>query len=316
MMKHVMGVSLGSSSRDHVVELNVLGHKVKVERRGTDGDVREAIRLVQQYDGRVDAFGIGGIDRYIYAGKRRYTLRDGERIARAARQTPIVDGSGLKDSLERWVIPHLESEGLFSFAKKRVLLVVGVDRFGMAETLTEIGSDVRFGDLAFTLGFPYIFQSLRGLDRLARIVAPIVQYLPAHWLYPTGERQTENKPKYGKYYDWAQVIAGDFILIKRYMPMDMSGKVILTNTVTAPDIAELQRRGVSAVVTTTPDLNGRSFGTNVMEAILVAVADKVPNELEPQRYIELLQRMNFHPRIIRFDTQEQHNAYGMVYAEK
>ena len=34
-MKRVLGVSLGSSTRDHKVEIEILGEKVEIERRGT-----------------------------------------------------------------------------------------------------------------------------------------------------------------------------------------------------------------------------------------------------------------------------------------
>lgn len=298
MPKHVVSVSLGSSVRDHVAEVELLGEPVRIERQGTDGDVKRAIQLVKELDGQVDAFGLGGIDRYIYAGGRRYVLRDGERIAQAAKRTPIVDGSGLKDSLERWVIPYLEREGLFSFSGKRVLVVAGVDRFGMAEALTDTGAEVLFGDLVFVLGVPYPLHTLRGLARLARCIAPVVVQLPAKWIYPTGSRQHEIQPKYRKYYDWAELIAGDYHLIKRYMPERLDGKVILTNTVTPYDIQELKKRGVSTLVTTTPDLGGRSFGTNVVEATLVAVANLAVTDLTPAIYMDLLEKVNFRPRVL------------------
>lgn len=304
-MKHVVSVSLGSRTRDHVAEVEVGGEVIRIERRGTDGDVKAAIRLIAELDGQVDAFGLGGIDRYVFAGGRRYVLRDGERIARAARRTPIVDGSGLKDSLERWIVPYLQEQGLFSFTGKRVLLVAGVDRFGMAEALVQIRCDVRFGDLLFILGIPYPMRSLQGLARLARCVAPLIVQLPARWIYPTGEKQHEIRPKHKRFYDWADMIAGDFHLIKRYMPDDMTGKVVLTNTVTPRDVEELRRRGVATLITTTPNLGGRSFGTNVVEAVLVAISGRSVHELTPEVYMELLARVNFRPMILHLNGEEQ-----------
>ena len=54
----------------------------------------------------------------------------------------------------------------------------------------------------------------------------------------------------------------------------MDGKIIVTNTTTPEDVELLRARGVSHLVTSTPRLDGRSFGTNMMEAALVALADK------------------------------------------
>lgn len=310
MAKHVISVSLGSSSRDHSVDIDVFGEQVRVERRGTNGDVQAAIRLVGELDGHVDAFGLGGIDRYIYAGGRRYTLRDGERIARVAVNTPIVDGSGLKDSLERWVIPHLENEGHFTFAGKRVLMVAGVDRFGMAEALTEAGAEVLFGDLIFALGVPYPLRSLKALARLARCIAPIIGLLPARWIYPTGAKQHETQPKYRSYYDWADMIAGDYHFIKQYMPERLDGKVILTNTVTSNDITELKERGVATLITTTPDLGGRSFGTNVVEATLVAISGLKAADINSRVYMEILERIDFRPRVLQLNSVTQPETVG------
>lgn len=307
MAKRVLSVSLGSSARDHVAEVELFDELVTIERKGTDGDVKKAMALIAELDGKVDAFGLGGIDRYIYAGGRRYTLREGDRIASVARQSPIVDGSGLKDTLERWVIPHLQEQGLFSFVGKRVLMVSAVDRFGMAEALTEVGADVLFGDVIFILGLPVPLKSLQALSRLASVVAPVVVKLPSKWIYPTGDRQHKIVPRYRRYYEWADMIAGDYHLIKRYMPEEMHGKTILTNTVTPRDIEELRRRGVETLITTTPDLDGRSFGTNVVEATLIAVSNSQSEPGDASVYLDLLQRINFAPRVVHLahDAQPQ-----------
>src|SRR5690606_14989923 len=98
---------------------------------------------------------------------------------------------------------------------------------------------------------------------------PVVTRLPFKILYPTGEKQETVHPRYARHFHWADIIAGDFHFIRRNMPGDMRGKLIITNTITADDVGELQRRGVRWLVTTTPELGGRSFGTNVLEAMLV-----------------------------------------------
>jgi len=61
-MKKVLGVSLGSSTRDHKVVVEVLGGKVEIERRGTDGDVKKMMQIFQENDGKVDVFSLGGTE--------------------------------------------------------------------------------------------------------------------------------------------------------------------------------------------------------------------------------------------------------------
>lgn len=296
---HVVSVSLGSSKRDHSVRVNLLGQEVLVERRGTDGDFQKALRLIAELDGKVDAIGLGGIDRYVYAGGSRYTLRDGERMARAAKVTPTVDGSGLKDTLERRVVQWIIDNRVLDLGGMKVLMVSAVDRFGMAEALVKAGADLTMGDLIFILGLPLPLKTLGGLGRVARVIAPIVCRLPFQWLYPTGEKQEKSvgTDKYKRYFDDAELIAGDFHFIRRYMPARLDGKVVLTNTVTPQDLALLAERGVAKVITTTPELEGRSFGTNVMEALMVALLGKPVEAITAADYDALLDRIDFQPRV-------------------
>jgi len=297
-MKHVMSVSIGSSKRNHRVEMEILGEQFIIERIGTDGDIKKAIEIIKEYDGKVSAFGMGGIDLYICIGNKRYTIKDAVPIARAAKLSPIVDGSGLKNTLERKVVDYLIKEKIVDFKDKKVLLVCGMDRFGMAESLEKSGCDLVLGDLIFALGVPIPIRSLKTLNVLASIIAPIVCRLPFEVLYPTGQKQEKkSSSKFGRFYDAADIIAGDFLFIKQHLPEDISGKIILTNTVTADDVALLRERGAKMLITTTPNLNGRSFGTNVMEGVLVSLSPKPYKSLTPDDYNALLDKIGFAPRI-------------------
>jgi hypothetical protein len=296
-MKRVVSVSLGSSCRDHVVETEIAGERFLIERIGTDGNFAKAIELVRSLDGKIDAFGMGGIDLYIMAGRKRYVLQDALRIKEAAQKTPMVDGSGLKNTLERRTVHYLVREGLFGFAGKKVLLVCGVDRFGMAEALVEEGAKVTFGDLIFGLNLPIPLKSLAMLSIAGRTFGPLVSRLPFKYLYPTGEQQDVIFKKYGKYYELNEIIAGDFHFIKKYLPENIEGKAILTNTVTPDDVELLAARGAQCLITSTPELEGRSFGTNVMEAVLVVLLGKAVEDITVDDYNQILDKVNFKPRI-------------------
>ncbi len=296
-MKHVVGISLGSSSRDHVVTINLLGEEYKIERLGTDGDMKAMVDKITELDGKVDAFGLGGMDLYIYAVDRRYEFRDARRIVKAAQKTPIVDGSGLKNTLERRAIEYLaEHTDLFARPRK-ALLMSAMDRLGMAQALEQAGCIMTYGDFFFTLNLPIPLHSLHTIAALARIIAPVVCQLPFSLVYPTGKKQTENKPRYSKYFLEADIIAGDFHFIRRYMPAELPGKTIITNTVTREDINILQNSKAKTLVTTTPEMEGRSFGTNVIEALLVCMAGS-NRELKEEEYNRLLDELNLVPRIV------------------
>ena len=150
-MKRVVSVSLGSSTRDHRTRVNLLGEEFDIARAGTDGKLDVALAKVRELDGSVDAIGLGGIDVYLYAGQHRYALRDGLRLLEAAKVTPVVDGSGLKNTLEREAVRFLQRELGIDLRRKKVLMVSALDRFGMAQALVDAGADVLFGDFIFAL---------------------------------------------------------------------------------------------------------------------------------------------------------------------
>jgi hypothetical protein len=240
---------------------------------------------------------VGGTDIYVYAGGKRYVLGEIERLMAGAKQTPYVDGSGLTNTLEREAVSWLQDSGTVDFHSKRVLMVCSVDRFGMAEALNERAKSIVFGDLMFSLGIPIALRSWSSAQTLAKILLPVAVRLPFKWIYPTGEKQEEITPKYTKYYEEADVIAGDFHFIRRYMPPDLPGKIILTNTITDDDVVELQKRNAHLLITTTPVFEGRSFGTNVMEAVLVTLLGKRPEQLTPEDYMNKFNELHWTPAV-------------------
>jgi hypothetical protein len=296
-MKLIVGVSLGSSVRDHAVTVNLGGEEFRVERFGTNGDMQRIMALVEEYDGKADAFGLGGIDLYISTVDRRYEFRDARKIVQVAKKTPIVDGSGLKHILERRTIEYLAANTDIFKGRRKVLMTCAVDRLGMAQALFAAGCDVTIGDFLYVLNWPLPLKSLKSLARLARIVAPIMVKLPFSMVYPTGERQGQGKPRQVKYFLENEIIAGDFHFMRQYMPPELPGKIVITNTVTREDILYLQERGVKTLITTTPDMDGRSFGTNIMEAILIALAGG-SGELSEEQYSRMLDELAITPRII------------------
>lgn len=298
-MKHVVSVSIGSSERDHSVVTEFLGQQIKIERVGTDGDEKKAVKLIKEYDGKIDAIGLGGIDLYLVAGNKRHIMRDAKKLADAAKITPVYDGSGLKNTLERQVILQLVADGKYLNKNSKVLLPTSVDRFGMAEAVAESGCDAMFGDFLFGLGLNIPIRNIKTTRALGAVLLPIITIIPTKYLYPTGSSQNERKPKFPKWFQWADVFAGDYLVISKYMPLDITGKIIVTNTVTSKNVKDLKKAGCRALITTTPDLGGRSFGTNVMEAALSAILGKKHGDpTTAQEYIDLIKTLDMKPNIV------------------
>jgi hypothetical protein len=305
-VKKVVSVSLGSSSRDHRAEVTFLGERLDISRVGTDGKLDAAIAMVRELDGKVDAIGLGGIDVYLYAGRHRYALRDGLRLLEAAKITPVVDGSGLKNTLEREAVRFMQDELSMDLRGRRVLMVSALDRFGMAQALVDAGADVLFGDFIFALDKDMPVRDLHEFERMAEKYLPDACKLPFQFFYPTGKKQERPpEPKYPQYYDQAEIIAGDFHFMRQFMPERLDGKIVLTNTVTQANVDELAARGVKLLITTTPDIAGRSFGTNVLEAAFVALLDKRWSEVVAADYDRLLNELRLKPRVLQLNASTE-----------
>jgi hypothetical protein len=295
-MKRAVSISLGSPTRDKSIELNLLGERVHLERIGTNGDEAKARELYRTLDGKVDAFGVGGIDLHVHMPWKAYSLHGALRLVQDVRRTPVVDGTTLRNLLEPRVVRLMEKRIGSRIRPKKAFLIEAISRYGMMTAFLEAGYECVFGDLMSALKIPIPIHRLGTLELLARILLPIVGHLPISFLYSTGESQEVVVPKYRKYYQEATVIAGDWLYIKKHIPEDMEGKTIVTNTTTPADVEFMQRRGIRYLITTTPVCEGRSFGTNALEAAMTAAFGK-GRPLAPAELEGLIRKLNIESAI-------------------
>jgi hypothetical protein len=302
-MKRAVSISIGSSKRNKAVEIELLGEKVHIERIGTDGDMDKAAAMYRDLDGKVDAFGVGGADLGVMVDRHWYPLYSVHKLVKDIKITPTVDGTGLKNTLEKKSASILRKVlGDSATTGKKALIMTGVDRWGMLESFVENGYTCVFGDMMFSLGMPFALHKVQSVKTMAALLMPIAGRVPFHWVYPTGKEQEKRTPKHTEWFDWADVIAGDCHYITRYMPDQLPGKIVVTNTTTQEDMKLFKDAGVKSVVTTTPVLDGRSFGTNMMEAAIMAASGrKAPIDYShPGNYFEelgkLVEQIGFEPQ--------------------
>ena len=296
-MKHAISISLGSSKRDKSVKVNLNGQEILVERIGTNGDIEKAHQMYLDLDGKVDAFGVGGVDLYLRLDDREYPLHAALKLVSGVKQTPLCDGRGLKHTLERRVFQLIKSQ-LGDVRFKQAFVPVAADRAGLAEAVAEVAERTVFGDLMVALGVPIPIYGIPAFKRVARVMLPIVSHFPMSMIF-YGSDGAEHEPKYTKYFAESDLIAGDFLFMRKYMPTDLSGKTIVTNTTTEDNIALLKERGVKRIITTTPRFDGRSFGTNMNEAMLTAYAGR-QRRLSDDELNGLIDELGIRPTLIQF----------------
>lgn len=296
-MKRAISISLGSSRRNKQVTIRFKDEEILVERVGTDGDVAKARQMYLDLDGKVDAFGVGGVDLYLRLDEREYPLRAALKLVEGVRKTPLCDGRGLKHTLERRVFDLVRAE-LGEVHFKQGFVPVAVDRQGLATAVAEVCDKAVFGDLMVALGVPIPLYGIPAFKRVARIMLPLVSYFPISLIF-YGSDGAEHESRYRKYFEGSDLIAGDFLFMRKYMPARLDGKTVVTNTTTEDNIALLKERGVKTVITTTPRYDGRSFGTNMIEAALTAYAEK-GRRLSNEELNALIDELELKPSVIYF----------------
>jgi predicted amino acid dehydrogenase len=299
MAKEIVSVSLGPSSRDYEFLTQVFGEDVHVRRIGTDGNADRARDLVAQFDGRVDAIGLGGMALYFKVGRRTYVHQQVQHIAAAAHKTTVVDGVHLKETLERWAITRLAEQHRDLLRQKRIFLVSGIDRYGMAEVLDGLTPHLLFGDPIFHLNLPFALHSLDQLEKYARLVLPALCRAPYGSMCPTGLDQQLRTPRGVRYFDEADVIAGNFAYIRRFAPENLHGKLILTCNLSCADMEDLRARGATGVATLTmPFSQDRpDVAANVHEAILASFIDRPSSQITHDDFLDMVADSDAQPHL-------------------
>ncbi len=273
-IKRAVSISLGSSKRDSSTVVELFGEKVQLERIGTDGDMKKAEAMYSELDGKVDAFGVGGALLGFMVDTNWHTLHSVQSLIKGVHKTPVADGTGLKMTLERKAASVLAENVNIPDDQKHAFMTSAVDRYGLFQGFNDAGYQCVIGDVMFALGMDIPLNSEKSLKRMVSILMPVISRLPFSMLYPTGESQNKRTPKWGKYFTQADVVAGDCHYLTKYMPDHMEGKTIVTNTTTKADRDLFKQAGVKYLITTTPVFEERSYGTNMLEAGLLAATGR------------------------------------------
>jgi len=300
-MKTILGISLGSAARDSQVCLELGEERYLISRVGTGGNYQKARNLFCRYDGRVDAFGLGGANFYYRLGEYTYPIREAHWLVRGLNVTPVADGAVVKEHLERKLVPLVE-DYVGGWRGKRIFFASALDRWPLAEALEAAGAQLIIADALLALRFKLPFHSLKSFQFAGRLSMPFLSKLPLSWLYPLGQDQEKvpSRNLFGSYFAEADVLAGDFHLLRRFLPENLTGKIVLTSTVTPRDRELLQKRGAKLLITTSPSWEGRSFGSNILEAIICAGTATPPRELTEAGIGRFLKIMNYRPGVEKF----------------
>jgi len=147
------------------------------------------------------------------------------------------------------------------------------------------------------LGLPLPVYGIERFKRIAHWLMPIMGRLPLSAINPPGSKDEACQPKHDHIWESADCIAGDMLYIRKYSPARLNVKLVITNTTTEENIELLKQKGVPCVITLSPRFDGRSFGTNVIEGVLTALAGKGRPLTRPELY-EVIDQVQLRPNVL------------------
>ncbi len=298
-------------------KVSFLGQEVEILREGCGGDPGIARQLIKTYDGQVAAIGLEGLPTTLELGSQRCAHVEGQTLPGEARETPVVDGRGIRAGLERWgvILADRAEPGIFS--EKRVLMTPGLNHKGLAQALGRHSPNVRYADPAIYFAMPD-FPGMGSQFTLEQAAAPTLDQLsdaPFRRITPqSGEPGT---PRSQDPFAWADVLAGDIGAILRYAPPSLRRKTIVVEWASEKDFDELRRRGAAIAITMMPSLLEKGglgrWSAATIEAMLVALRADPQAPLTEDTYLDLLADIEWSPAIRYLQPEEANiNRFAFV----
>ncbi|HTP10937.1 MAG TPA: serine carboxypeptidase [Anaerolineae bacterium] len=305
-MKKILVLHLGDD--DEITTVTFLQQSIEIRRLGTSGDPDRAGACIAEYDGKVDAIALEGFAAQLRLGTETRVHEVGAALKSATAHTPIVDGGGVRDGLERWAVMLADRAQPGIFAEKIVLLTPGLNHAGLIDELNKHSRNIRYADpfVFFNLpNFPLV-GSRQTLGRAASLTLDRLYDAPFRRLHPLAGTPHAHRPE--SPFHSADILAGDIGAIRRYAPALLERKTIVVEYATAEDLEDLQERGVSIVVTLMPALDGKGelgrWSAATIEAIFAALRPNPIVPLSEDVYLDLMANIDWTPCIRCLRSEE------------
>ena len=305
-MKNIVVLHLDDG--DETSAVHFLGEDISIRRIGCHGNDDTVGKLVEFYDGQADAIALEGYPAELELGGNTEPHSIGATLPDLAKQTPVVDGSGIRPGIERWGVILADRAEPGIFAEKRVLMVPGLNHGGLVQGLSRHAAQIHYADpeVYFALpDFPGV-GSKRTLDQAVGPTLGELKNAPFRRILPrAGE---PGQPRSVSRFQWADVIAGDIGAIRRYAPAQLKHKTVVVEHASEADLDDLGRRGTAIAVTMMPALDGRGnlgqWSAATVEAVLVALRADPGAPLTEDTYLDLLADIHWTPHVRYLQADE------------
>ncbi len=294
--------------------LTLLGQSITVDHIGCDKSLEVMAQHIAAYDGQVDAIALEGVARTLRLGKDKMAHSEAGQLFTVATQTPVVDGNGIRDAMERWAVRLAAEDQPGIWSRKHILMVPGLNHTGLTRALSEYTETLRYADpiLYFNLPDAPFVGSIASLDNIAGFTLATMAQSSFRILFAAAGEP--GRPRSATPFEWADVLAGNIGAIRRYAPASLKRKIIVVENASPEDVADLAARGAAMLVTTMPNL-GDSAATQhdaaIFEACLIALRpDDAP--LTENTYLNLMADLEWKPAIVNLTEEARINRFAFV----
>jgi predicted amino acid dehydrogenase len=310
-MKHVVSISLGSSSQDFDFVTVFLGEKLHVRRVGTNGSTAAAVKLIKEWDKKAAAIGLGVLKDSYKVGSRRFIEKDSARLRDVATRVPVTTGGRLGDIFQEWAVRHAQTHLGSFFNNARVLFFSGMTDYKLALAMAEYTTNLRFADPLLQLGVPKLLGSIDALNLYANGAHYVKDWtLPA--AMASGPVKEWTRFVLRKAMQKATVIVAPVHELDDFGLEELAGKTVVTATVNDERIAQMRDKGVATIIDGSPEMQGHVLGANLLDAMIMAATGRCGQDILEDDYLEIITGLQSEPRIIHPNGFHRINRFAFV----
>ncbi|PID41814.1 MAG: dehydrogenase [Gammaproteobacteria bacterium] len=299
-MKKIVSVSLGPSRGDYEFSTRFLDEDFTISRIGTDGDADKAWEVLQKAQSRCDIVGVGMVLDHYAVGDYRFEHPETNRLTKVVTRVPVTTGARVRRLLQCSAIRYTQKELGHYFNNNKVLFLSGMDNYEMAMVMSEYTPNLKFADPVIQTGVPKMLNSISALEMYAMGKHSLNRINPVKSLkpdIPTISKVVRKAVAHAM--KDAHVIVGTCAEILKYADSkSLSGKTLITSTISDYYLEEFKKANVNLVVDVTPNLFEKVVGVNILEAMIMGALDIPAEELSHEDLHEILRELDIKPRLL------------------
>ena len=313
----IVNISLAGPELDYDSQATLLGQTFRLVRRGTSGDVAEAVALVRQWRSKAAVFALSGVREARAVGLFNGKDAEVDAIRQACGDTPITDGDLLTDVLQEWAIRSTQAEMPGYFTNARTLVLGSGNHERTVKVLSEYTPNVSFADPQARLDN----AALRAAAQVLGIAGDVAQL--SMRLIPGRIRQTLVQPAEWIAHELARratrdgdVVVASYDELTGFGLEDLAGKTLVSSAISPERLAELASRGVDRVIDTTPQpFKHLTVVAGVLEAMMMIREGKdgrPATQLDADDVLQAIQEAGLEPRSLLPNGPKRKSRFAFV----